>query len=247
MSLATKTITTTVKPIESDQRFAAQAQTLRVLEHGLSAIEAELDALNIEWHLGHHKIAEDPQGRVRENKLRLNSRNAQLRARLTAHRAKVPAPKTEEPAAGELPSTVATALEIIRGSRPALRVNQKTLQKTLIEQLENDRDAIRSAIFVQAPIVDALRDELIAQRAMQDREAWRAIQLRKFRALQALAAIKDEENDFRKSRFDAGFAPWRSDLLPEYASRTMLVLGSERDWDSEISRMRKALEEAKIL
>jgi len=134
-------------------------------------------------------------------------------------------------------------LEIIRGSRPATRVDHKTL----VEQLEKDRDAIRSAVFIQAPIVDALRDELIAQRAMQDREHWRAIQLRKFRALQAVAAIKDEENDFRKSRIDAGYTPWRSDLLPEHAARPMLVLGSERDWDSEISRTRIALEEAKIL
>jgi hypothetical protein len=79
------------------------------------------------------------------------------------------------------------------------------------------------------------------------REAWRAIQLRKFRALQTVAAIKDEEADFRKSRIDAGYTPWRSDLLPAFASRPTLVLGSERDWDSAISRMRIALEEQKIL
>lgn len=234
--------TPTLEPIENDQRCAVKAQTLRVLEHGLTAIEAEIDAINIEWHLGQQKTAEDPQGRVRENKLRLNSRNAQLQAKLTAHRAKVPL-KAEETAPGELPATVSHALAIIQGSRPATRVDHKTL----IKQLEDDRDAIRAAIFVQAPLVAAIRDELIAERSLQDQEAWRAIQLRKFRALQAVAAIRDEENDFRRARVDAGYTPWRSDLLPEFASRPMLVLGSERDWDSEISRMRVALEEQSIL
>jgi hypothetical protein len=176
--------------------------------------------------------------------LRLNSRNAKLRARLEKHRAKAPSPTaTTEAAAEGLPSTVAHALAIIAGSRPASRVDHKTL----IEQFQGDLDAIRAAIFIQVPIVEGIRNDLNAQRFMQDREAWRAIQLRKFRALQAAAAVRDEESDFRQSRIAAGYTPWRADLLPEMASRPMLVLGSERDWDSEISKVRVALEAEKIL
>jgi hypothetical protein len=234
-----------IESIEGDERFKAASSILRTLEHGLTAIEAEADALRIEEHLKRQPA------NARAGDKRRNSRNADLQARLDKHHAKVPAKAAEEPTPGGLPATISAALEIIRGGLalrgPAIKPATRVDLKTLIEQFQNDQDAIRAAIFIQAPIVDGIRNELIAAQSMSDREAWQAIQLRKFRALQIVAALKDEEDEFRRNRVDGGFTPWRSDLLPSIATRPMLIVGSERDWDSEISRARRFLEESKVL
>jgi hypothetical protein len=232
----------TIEPLESDERAARAFCILHTLQHGLDAIDAEIDALRIEEHLGLQKTIEDQRGRVRGNKLRLNSRNAALRARLAKHRATVPAPNAEEPPAGELPASVAAALEIIRGSRPPSRVSRQKL----IEQLENDKDVIRAAIIAQTTVVDALRDELSSALAARLVSKHRELTLAIFRSAQAFAAASDAEAEFRRAVVDAGFT-WREDLLRGPQLRAALVLGSESTFDSDISRARRALEELKIL
>lgn len=225
----------TIEPIDNNQRFAAASSILRTLENGLAVIEAEIDAQKVEEHLGR-------QPKDHRNKPRPDSRNAVLQARLDRHREKAPAKQVDQTVADGMSDSVVAALEIIRGSRPPSRVSRQKL----IEQLETDRAAVRAAIFIQAPIVDELRNELDALQSMKDRDEWFDIQLQKQRDKQRLAATGDREADFIKSRIDAGYR-WRGDLLPQIGARSMLVLGSERDWNSEISRSRRELEEAKVL
>jgi len=221
-----------VERIDDDHRFSAATAILRTLEDGVAQIERDADSLRIEDYLG-----QAPH----DHRKPRTGRSAMLQERLKKNRA---TQKTAEPGptTSDLPSIVAAALEVLRGARPPARLNRKAI----ITQLEGDRDLIYQAIREQTAIVNGIRDELVTAQNMRDREAWLAIQLRKFRALQTVVAIKEEEDDFRKSRAEAGYT-WRADILPTTAARPMLILGSERDWDSEISRARRFLEESKTL
>lgn len=221
--------TQTLERIDSDPQYAAASLVLQTLQNGMQAVEREIGSLRLEGYLSQSRVTRDP-------------REKDLRERLAKNRASAPQ-LSETPVSGDMPLVVAQALELLRaGVRPEQRD-----RPALIAKLQTDFELLHEAIIAHAPVVEELRSALIAAQAARDLEHWAALQLRKFRVAQALAAIKDEEDDFRKSRIDAGFAPWRNDLLPTVASRPVLVLGSERDWDSEISRTRRQLEEQKII
>lgn len=222
--------------ILDNHHYAEAATIMRTLENGLDAIEREADALRIERHLN----IEERRGGGRAKQR--NSRNTDLQARLDKHRTKVPAEKADEPAHGKLRPTVAEALEIIRGSRPATRVDPNAL----IAQLDADGAVVRKAIMMQQAAVDELRNELSGEMARRLVPDHRKRVLAQFRAAQDFAAATDAEAEFRKSVIDAGYT-WRADLLEGPQLRAALVLGSESTFDSDISRARRMLEELKIL
>jgi hypothetical protein len=163
--------------------------------------------------------------------------------RLAKNRAVVPQEKPGEPLSGDLPPAVALALEIVQSARSAPVLLDR---RALLEQLKRDEAAVERGIATQQLAIDTLRGEKKFAQASKDEGAWFALQVHRFRALQAVAALDDEMRDFMSARFNAGFS-WRADLLPELALRVALTLGSERDHTSEISKMRQRLEEAKKL
>jgi hypothetical protein len=223
-----------LESIDSNPRYAPAAAILRTLQEGMQEIQQETDVLRIEAYLGGQAAA--LQGSD-------NQQTKDLRERVKKHRAKAPPRKPESTVETGLPAAIAAALELLRiGTRPPRRD-----LRALIAQLEEDHGIVHAAVIEQNAIVDSIRNELVAEQATRDQEPWNALQLRKFRALQVVTALADEEADFRQARVGAGFVPWRSDLLPTIGSRPMLVLGSEREWDSEISRMRRQLEEQRLI
>jgi hypothetical protein len=211
--------------IDANQRFAAASSILRVLEEGLWQNERERDALAIEDHLS--RRPNDPRAEV-------------MRERLRKHRG---AQKPEAPAAEpDMPRPVVAALELLRaGARPT-RVDRKAL----IAQLEDDADVLREAIIAQTAVVDAIRSELSGELAVRLKSEYKALVVAQYRAAQALAAATDAEREFRRAVIEAGFI-WRTDLLSAPLLRSALILGSERDFDSDVSRMRRALEQQKVL
>jgi hypothetical protein len=214
--------------IDSNPLFAAAAGILRTLEDGLQQIEREADALRIEEHLAHKPS--DPRAGV-------------LQERLKKHRGAAPQKVAEPTAEADLPPTVAAALEVIcGGSRPARRLGRKAL----IEQAEDDAARVREAILAQQTVVDGIRNELSGELASRGTPQHRELVLAIYRAAQALAAATDAEREFRRTVVDAGYV-WRTDLLPALTMRSALILGSEADWDSEISRARRLLEEVMVL
>jgi hypothetical protein len=230
-----------VAPSISDNvNYAAAATILRRLENGLATLEAELDAQNIEHHLGSVLST--------NKKPRPDSRNATLKARLDKHRAKVVTANAadEKPAAVKLPAPVAAALDIIAGSRPVTRTNRPEYRRELIKQMESDRDEILKGIHVQQAIVDDLRNELSGDMARRLQPDHKKLMLAQFRAAQAFAAATDDEAQFRISVIGAGYM-WRADLLQGPQLRAALVLGSESTFDSDISRARRMLEDLNVL
>lgn len=218
----------TIEQLEAHPRYAAAAEILRVLRSGMAQVESEIDALNIEGHL--ITRPSDP-------------RAPDLRNRLKTLRAA--SGKTERTAAAartEMPATVTAALTLINdGVRP-----QRSNRRAAIAQLESDKEVIREAIFEQQPIVDALRDELSLEAAQRHAAAYQKLVVATYRAAQTLAAAADAERNFQVDFAAAGYS-WRPDVMKGYALRAALILGSEHDFDSEISRARRFFEEAKIL
>jgi hypothetical protein len=227
-----------VELIQSDKQVAAWNAILQRLIAGREKIKTEIDSLNIENYLG---TQVQPFSRRDKFNRPIVTGNEQLNDRLQKNRAAVPAKNAEEPPLpGGLPAAVSLALEIIDSSRSAPALLD---QRALIKQLKIDCDAIESGIASLERLRDARLEELKYSQTLEDVGPWFALQVRKHRARQALAAVNDEEDDFIKSRLNAGYGPWRSDLLPVFGGRSKLALGSERDDDSEISRDRRRLEE----
>jgi hypothetical protein len=216
---------TPIEPIDTNPRFAAASAILRALLEGERQVERERDALIIEGHL-----ASRPQ----------DPRRADMTARLKKLRAAAPRDiPANDPA---LAPPVAAALELVRGAKAPRRVDRGTL----IAQIEDDRYVIRLGIITQHAVVDAIHAELSGEVNMRLRETQRALVLQRFRAEQALAAAWGEELALKRNVVQAGYA-WRPDLLPSPSARAGLILGSESDFDSEISRTRRMLEELNVL
>jgi hypothetical protein len=219
---------TPLEPIHADPRFAPAQAILRTLEDGAAAIEREIDALRIEEQLT--RRPNDP-------------RASSLEARLKGHRAA--APKPPPAPASDLPAEVTAALDLLRAGERPQRPHHLD-RKAAIAQLEADRELVHAAILGQRPILDAIRDELSADLAKRLVPAHRELILAQFRAAQALAAATDSEREFRRAVTAAGYT-WRPDWMPSPAWRSALILGSEADFDSEVSRMRRMLEGLKVI
>jgi hypothetical protein len=226
----------TIDPIGAEKPVAVLDATHSTLKSGREKLKTELDSLIIDEHLGRQ-----PQSTARTDKRRrpIVTRNDKLRERLHKNRAIVPEQKASEPLSGELPAAVTLALEIINTSRSA---PPQLDRRVLIEQLKKDLDAVETGIASLEHVRDTQLEELKYSQVLKDEDPWFALLVRWTRELQAAAATGDQISDFMKSRFDAGYFPWRPDLLPELGVRVKLVLGSERDHDSEISKMRRRLE-----
>jgi hypothetical protein len=217
-----------ISTIAEHPRFAEATTILRTLESGYAAIEGEVDALRIEGYL-----ARQPKGQRAEV----------LRNRLKGHRAVNPDKHAPAPIPKDLAPTVAAAMELLNaGVRPVRRD-----RKALIAQLEEDRDLLARAVREQQGVVDGLRDELSAQAAERLKAQHRELVLAQFRAAQQFAAATDALKELQRFVVVEGGYLWRADLLPAPSSRGALVLGSEIDFDSDVSRMRRLLEELTIL
>ena len=215
-----------VKRIDEYERYATAMSVLSLLEQGLRRVDLEKDWLEAERWLA--RQPKDKRALERRDQL------AKLRA---------PAPKVADLAPGDLPPAVREALELLKtGTRPVRQDRQ-----AVIVALEADAQVVREAIGVWTVVVDCIRSELVAAQAKKDRKQHDELVLAAFRADQAASAAQDALAEFRRSRIDAGYTPWRSDLLPAPVSREALIRGSETDFDSEISRRRRLLEQWKIL
>ena len=235
-----------VVPIDSDKEVAAYNAIVQRLYTGLEKKKTEKSSLIIENHLGRQAQPFSKIHRARNGAEQpIVTRNERLNDRLEKNREAIPAKNAEEQSLpSELPAAVSLALEIIDSARSAPPLLDHL---ALVKQIKNDCDAIERGIASLKLLRDTRRDELKHSQDVIDIDPWFALQVRKQRARQVLAAINDEEDDFINFRLSAGYGPWRSDLLPVFGGRSKLALGSERVWDSEISRDRRRLEELKKL
>ena len=211
--------------IDADPRFAAASAILRTLEDGMRQIDREADALRVEDHL-----ARQPG----------DARAPMMRERLKQLRSDTGRPAAPA-SSSDMPASVSAALELLHGTRAPRRDRRAALR-----QLEEDRAVIHEGIIAQTVVVDSLRDELSTALARRLTDQHRELVLAQYRAAQSLSAATAAEMALRREVTAAGFI-WKPELLPAPVLRSALLVGTESDFDSEISRTRRQLEELKIL
>ncbi|MGA8094769.1 MAG: hypothetical protein WB823_10955 [Steroidobacteraceae bacterium] len=220
--------TQSLERIDANSRFADASAVLRTLGDGLAQIEAAADVVRIEGYL-----ADKPS----------DARAQILRDRLARHRGTAKPQEHPSAVSADVPATVREALELLRGgARHARRIDRKAR----LLQLADDREVIREAIIVQQGIVDGIRSELSERVARSVAAEDRALALEEYRCAQKLAAAAAARLKLRSSIVAGGYI-WRTDLMVPGPLRASLILGSESDFDSNISLTRLLLEQWKIL
>ena len=232
-----------VERLDDDKRIVAATAILSTLQIGLYKIATEIDSLNIDGHLDAQALT-DRRAEKRWRGGLTSSRDDLLKERLARNRAAVPEKKPDEPVPGDLPRAVSLALEVCAATRSAPPLLDR---RALIEQRKRDKAAVERGVDVQTRVIADLREECKYARVLADRDPVFALHVRRLRAYEAAASIDDELRDLMKARDDGGFRPWRTDLIPVLGERVMLVLGSQRDYNSEVNQMQRRLEEAKTL
>lgn len=221
-----------IEPITTNPQYKAAAAVLETLRVGLSALEQEAAALRIEMTMP----TAPPKAQ----------RTKDLKSRLAAHRAKAPCKVESTPP--NVPRAVHLALEIIEGSALEVEHARRTREDVtaLLAQLEADKRTVHSGIVVQGEVVDEIRSRLSFETATRLKAEHRSLVLAQYRAAQALSAATTAEQTFHRTVTDAGFT-WRADVLVAPSMRSALMVGDEGVYDSEISRVRRMLEELKLL
>lgn len=233
--------TQSVKRLDDDERIVAATAILSTLQVGLAKIKIELDSLNIDGHLD----AQPQTDRRAEKRWRggqTSTRNDLLRERRARNRAIVPEIKSDDHVPGDLPRAVTLALEVCAATRSAPAMVDR---RALREQRERDKIAVERGVAVQTQVITDLREACKYAQVLADRDPVFAVHVRRLRAYEAAAAVDDELRDIMNSRDAGGFKPWRGDIIPILGERAMVAIGSQRDYNSEVNRMRRDLEEFK--
>jgi hypothetical protein len=214
---------------DDDKGYAEGAAILRTLMEGRSGFLRDRDTLVVSNQLG---------------KQSKGARSDDLRKRLAQNRAASPKKSEPAPAAGSLAPQVEIALALLRnGTRPThlLRDHAK-----MLAELDQDLDVVQEAIAVQQSLLERIAAELSLKVAENIKAKHRELVLQQFRSAQQFAAANDKLRELRQAVAESGHQ-WVPDALPEPVSRAQLMLGSETQWDSEISRIRRFLEDQKII
>jgi hypothetical protein len=222
-----------VEPITTNARFNAELSRLRDLEKGQRRLEREISRLRAERHLERRPNDKRALAALKA----LESRAAEDGEASTA----TPAGASESPA----PSAVTEAFDIINDSTPAASPPPVDRNERA-DRLEKRLPKLLKGIRAQSELVEQLRYELSVELASRLKAHQRAAALAIFRAAQALAAAVDSEEALRATVLENGFL-WLPELLPSPKLHSALVLGSETDPGSEISRVRRLLEDLKVL
>ncbi|MDE2582754.1 MAG: hypothetical protein KGL52_14060 [Rhodospirillales bacterium] len=223
-----------IPALADDPRFAAASRVLRVLRDASERIASEIDLLELEEH-----FAALPRQQA------ATPRNGILRDRLEVRRREAAAaPRADQEAPPDLgtPETVARALQLIRegsASKPPGRAKRLAV-------LRESREIVGEALLEQGSVVEAIRQEISVDLCRRLQAHHGALILEAFNYAVALAAAVDRERSFRASILTAGYT-----IDPQIISppplRSLLMLGSEGNVQSEISVWRRLLEQNGVL
>jgi hypothetical protein len=220
--------------LADDPEYAAAATLLAAFHARLGRINAGREALGYEAHF-------ERRGDPRED----SDQDRFLRERWMALRK-----------ASEEPEPLSRPLDKAPAPSPAIAAGLKVLggeavtttpdRATRLAELDRLAAILGDAIREQTEIRDEIAGRLSRRYSEQLAPGWNAAQLAMYRAAQELARTAEQVRDLRWRMTDAGIQP-PSDLIKMPPVRAPLFLGSETDWNSEISGWRRLLEEWSIL
>ncbi len=228
--------TATVPPIHDDPEIFAAVALVTQLSEGTNRLAREKEMMALEWRFGPGATESGvmPGGeRDRRERARLALLQAELAAN-TAATTKAVQPHNDP--------AIAAALGVLGGDPLPPRNDRVARLQDLARKTAIIDTARRSAIM--------RRDELLADRsrdlsmALRPRHDAQLAEI--YRAALALSRLVDAERDFRASLIAKGYDP-APDQIGALNMGSLLLLGSERVWDSEISTIRRQLEDRGII
>jgi hypothetical protein len=211
----------------------------RTLRKNLERLDDERELISVERYLsGAMSMAgvSAPQGYRAQ---RFTEKRDKLRAKLQLADVEPAAVKT-----GELPGSVVRALEVFSSADAGK--NPRTEESRLVE-LQNMQIIVEAGFRDVRAMLDKLRSDAAFDQAkpLQKRHAELLVAL--FRAGQRFSEAAAAERDLRTALTSAGYVA-RTDLLPAPAIlSSVLTLGHEADWQSQISEYRRFLQQRKLL
>ena len=223
-----------VAPLADDPEYAAAVALLAALRARDERRQQELDRLALERHFENKPSAMSD-----------GARDAMLRQRLVKL-LELPSYWHQEgtdPAPTTIPApALARGLELLRGGD----VSPELSRAERLGRLHREGMILDEAIRFQTGVVDELRNEISYRVCSELRGHHDAVLLTFYRAAQALAAITDRERDFRSAVITAGYEV-RPDLISPPFITAPLMLGSEKQYDSQISAYRRHLQDKGIV
>ena len=225
---------TPIPQLRDDPAYAEAEALLAAFRDRLEAIERDAQIIAYEQHFAGRTTEADG-----ESDALLRRRWAELQAAVLAAAPVAPVAASKAPAPS---AAIAAGLALLAGEPVPVAPDHRAR----LVQLDRDRAAILAAITAQTEAVGAITAELTFRYATQLRPAWNAMQLGMYRAAQELARSAARVRDFRASITAAGIRS-RSDILAMPNVRSPLILGSESQYDSEISGWRRILEKQGVL
>jgi hypothetical protein len=212
--------------LADDPRYREASRIDDELRTALQRVRDEIDLLLLEKEAERWAKPREPQSvRERMEKARLEA----LRAKLAA--SAPPAPVQSSTGHGP---AVEAGLAVIAGQAP----EKQDRAKALIA-LRDREEVLDKACGAQGTVVGQTRQELSATICQQLREAHDELLQKQLAAARELARATDQERAFRASILAAGYELTSAIIVP--AVRSTLMLGSEQDYDSEISSWGRTL------
>jgi hypothetical protein len=218
-----------ILPLDQHEQYARLAAMRRAIMAAQQDRQRRLDLLAIEGEL------------ARPATLSTGPRVALLKQRATELRAAAP----EKPAAPDpagLPLPIARALELARGET----VEEPPDRQERLKRLRAELRILEAGFAAIDVAMEELRAELSHAVAQQLRPRHKQIMRSVWDAAAALSAAIDAERAIYASAITSGYAD-RPDILQRPALRAGAMLGSLQEWDSEISHLRRRLEQQGIL
>jgi hypothetical protein len=210
-----------------------------VLNKNLQRIRDELALISVErllsGEMGFAGVS-TPTGPRRQE---FEAKRATLRAKLELVVSE-PAP----PKAGELPASIREALTVFDSDEPVKFTPTRMARQT---ELQAKQEVVETGLRDAAEMVRALRDEIGDAQNRLVQKAHSALHVQLFRACQAVAEIAEQERATRAAVAAAGYTV-RTDILPAPAVLSaLLLLGTELDYQSQISQFRRLLQARGLL
>jgi hypothetical protein len=166
-----------------------------------------------------------------------NNTDKMLREKLAGLRALPPLQPTPTAAPSASSKAIADAIAVLEGQKVEPSAPQAV-------EVERQLAALRPGINEQTEVCEAILAELTVKYAKQLLPARNERVLAMFRAAQELSRARQRFREFRAAIVQKNI---RTGLLRNVNVASPLQLGSEADWNSEISHWRRTLEEWHLL
>jgi hypothetical protein len=217
-----------VPPLAEDAEFAPAAQLLSALSARYELVKDVITLVQLEEYL--RPRAFNPKSPA----------DIEARHRLRFLRAKVKLGEIYEPVAtaGVRPE-IAKAMKLLQGEPVAAPITPAAR----LEQCHRELAVLDDAIRAQNEILEEIRARKALELAQRLARRNDELLVAHFRAAQQLVRATAAVRELHAAVIAGGYGPPRSDFMPAYLARGALLLGEETVHGSDISTVRRQLEQ----